>query len=77
MDGRSNRLCRRIGKKSAALRKKTVARADDGIRGSRTQANDQVRLDEGKFRLQPGLARSDFRKRRFFVEPPLAAFLET
>lgn len=69
-------LCRRIGKESAALLQKAVVRPDDRVRSSGAQTNNEPRLHNSEFRLEPGLAGSYLAGRWFLVDPSLAALFE-
>jgi hypothetical protein len=46
------------------------------LRRRSPQADDNLRLDQFHFRLQPGLARAHFSNPRLLMQPPLPAFLE-
>jgi hypothetical protein len=46
--------------------------AQERLRGGRPERNDELRLDGGDLRLEPGEARPDVGAGRLLVEPPLA-----
>lgn len=76
MDCGGDRLCRGMRKEAATLVKKAVVRPDDGMRSASAQTNNQPRLDDDQFRLEPWLAGSYLGGRWFLVYSSLAALFE-
>ena len=61
---------------NAAFLRQTELGSEKRLRRSRPQANDHLRLDHFRFRLQPRLAGAHFSDARFVMQPPLPTFPE-
>jgi len=65
-----------VVEKFPALRQKPVLPPEHGLRGGRTQTDDEFGTHAIDLRIKPGLARSDFRRRRLLVETPFSTLFE-
>ena len=63
-------------KRDATFPRQTKLAPEKRLRRRRPQADDNLRLDQFHFRLQPGLARTHFSNPRLLMQPPLPAFFE-
>src|SRR5216683_1715851 len=75
MYGRGHKWRQRRRNERRALGADAKLRPQDRLRGGGSEADDDARLDDVDFRLQPGAAGVDLGRVRLFVNAPLAARL--